>query len=633
MKKRILGLVVLLTCFGIAQAKVLLTENFDYPVGTNLTDAANWSDVATKSNSKIKVMDGAMTYPGYQSVVVGNAIQLNTGKFQDVKVSIEQTTQTIAYSMLINVSEATDAGDLVFALQSGAGGFFGTKDVLPLAIKAGSSDNKFVMGTCYSGSNTRMITYTTQEFDYNTDYLVVVEYEIVPAGDMDDHVRLFVNETNHARPILNLYGVDLGTEVSTTDGFSAFQIYQGKNFSGNGPQMTIDALRIFTDWNDVFAPAAPTPEISINPASEMNFRSMVCGIERTKEITISGKNLTAPIELSGLSSIFTLSKSTISIDEAQADGGCKVQITLNPTQGSPESGSSEELSISTKDGQPLVMTLKWYATATTQFDNIKAYKEAGQAISTAYLIKSAMTVTLRFELPSPTDTPYKCVCVQDATGALILRDDVGALSTSLAIGDQFPYLYGFAKHDLGTIYFSPSLEIETTKAEVVTPVDVTIKELQANPTQYTGMLVRLEKCRFTPSKPITNFELKSYVKVAQGEDYLTLRMFAGTDYLGEAIPSYGTVVGCIITGDGRRMAMRTKEDIIDIPNAVEDVQSASVKMWTSNGTLFIDNEGKRVEIYDIFGRLVKTSYQNKIQLDNGAYIVKCNAQYTKIVIQ
>lgn len=277
--------------------------------------------------------------------------------------------------------------------------------------------------------------------------------------------------------------------------------------------------------------------------------------------------------------------------------------------------------------------MKWYATATTQFDNIKAYKEAGQAISTAYLIKSAMTVTLCFELPSATDIPYKCVCVQDATGALILRDDVGALSSTLEVGDQFPYLYGFAKHDLGTAYFSPSLEIETSKADKVTPIDVTIKELQANSTQYTGMLVRLEKCRFTPSKAITKFELKSYVRVAQGEDYLTLRMFAGTDYLGEAIPSYGEVVGCILTGDGRRMAMRTKEDIKDIPNALEDVQNASVKMWTSKGTLFIDNNGKRVDIYDLFGRLVKTSFQNKIQLDHGAYIVKYNAQFTKIVIQ
>lgn len=633
MKKRILGLVVLLLCLGVTQAKVLLTENFDYAVGTNLTDAANWSDVSTTSKSKIKLLDGAMTYTGYQPVAIGNAIQLNTGKFQDVKVSIEQTTQTIAYSMLINVTQATDAGDLVFALQSGAGGFFGTKDVLPLAIKAASTDNKFVMGTCYSSSNTKMITYTTQEFDYNTDYLIVVEYEIVPTGDMDDHVRLFVNEINHARPILNLYGVDLGTEVSTTDGFSAFQIYQGKNFSDNGPQMTIDALKIFTDWNDVFAPAAPTPEISITPASEMNFRSMVCGIERTKEITISGKNLTAPIELSGLSSLFTLSKSTISIDEAQADGGCKVQVTLNPTQGSPESGSSEELMISTQGGQSVVMTLKWYATATTQFDNIKAYKEAGQALSTAYLIKSAMTVTLRFELPSPTDTPYKCVCVQDATGALILRDDVGALSSSLEIGDQFPYLYGFAKHDLGTIYFSPSLEIETVKADVVSPIDVTIKEIQANPIQYTGMLVRLDKCRFTPSKAITTFELKSYLKVAQGEDYLTLRMFAGTDYLGETIPSSGEVVGCIITGDGRRMAMRTKEDIKDIPNALETIESISVKMWTSNGILFVDNEGSRVDIYDTYGRLVNSSSQNKIHLESGVYIVKCNSQFTKIVIQ
>ncbi|MDE7143014.1 MAG: hypothetical protein K2O33_09025, partial [Muribaculaceae bacterium] len=90
-----------------ANAELLFSDNFDYPVG-NLKGQGEWLQYGNKTTAPIQVVSQSLTYPGYQTTAVGGAIRLAgnlEGQDQSVfhDITGNDNSNDLFISALINV--------------------------------------------------------------------------------------------------------------------------------------------------------------------------------------------------------------------------------------------------------------------------------------------------------------------------------------------------------------------------------------------------------------------------------------------------------------------------------------------------------------------------------------------------
>ncbi len=92
-----------------ANAELLFSDNFDYPVG-NLKGLGEWLQYGTKTAAPVQVISQSLTYPGYQTAAVGGAFRLSgeqSGSDQSVfhDITGTDTPKDLYVSALISVNE------------------------------------------------------------------------------------------------------------------------------------------------------------------------------------------------------------------------------------------------------------------------------------------------------------------------------------------------------------------------------------------------------------------------------------------------------------------------------------------------------------------------------------------------
>ncbi len=71
-------------------------------------------------------------------------------------------------------------------------------------------------------------------------------------------------------------------------------------------------------------------------------------------------------------------------------------------------------------------------------------------------------------------------------------------------------------------------------------------------------------------------------------------------------------------------------------NAIKDIDNAGTKVYTVNGTLYIENAtaGTQVAVYNLLGQVVKSAKiqegNNSFNLASGVYLVKCDGKIVKV---
>jgi len=272
---------------------LFVNENFDYPVGDSII-FHNWSTHSAGINP-IRVVTPGLTYTGYTSSGIGNAVTLNnTG--EDDNLSFTPYTNTVYSAFMVNVSAATTAGDYFFHL--GPNPISTTFRARVFVKQDGSNNLAFGIS---KGSST--VTYTGYNYSLNTTYLIVVKYLVV-SGTANDTCYLFVN------PVIN--GTEPTYDVKSTDNtqsdinVGSVALRQGS--SSSSPTLKIDGIRLGDSWAGVL-PVGPTPTITLT-GTLSDFGTVAVGSNSAEQTyTVKGENLTDDITVTAPTD-FEISKTT-----------------------------------------------------------------------------------------------------------------------------------------------------------------------------------------------------------------------------------------------------------------------------------------------------------------------------------
>lgn len=313
----------------------LLKENFEYPTGSALVKNGTWANfefMGTSSRDSIRIAEGGLAYPGYQTAAVGNSVHLGEVGY-DATMKFSPQAGVIYASMLVNVKAASTStkGDFIFSFgditNSTVEGF------ARLYIK--KFDDKFGFGIARREMNDPG-SYMDTKYNYNTTYLIVVKYT---PDATNGKVELFVNPDITGAEPASLLSSTVGT--NTTKAFRYVNLYQGKK---EGNDVTVDAMRVATSWETLFdaSPVVKFPYIDVPTVWNLgDFKQGNAPVNRT--FTVKGENLPGDITVScKTTGYFTLATNTIPKADAESAKGYTFKATLNPADGKV---TSDELTL------------------------------------------------------------------------------------------------------------------------------------------------------------------------------------------------------------------------------------------------------------------------------------------------
>lgn len=552
-----------------AQATVLLNENFNYPAGNlykqgTVIDSTGlgWIRYGSHSANPIQVVDGALTYAGYQDNATGKAAKITNGGTTDEDLQLAFTKDPITSgsfyaSMLVNITDAGQ-GDkpayfVAFTGKTAKGwidGVNATEYGRIFSIKSG--EGKFKLGISKNNANPSV---QTEDLDLGKTYLLVLKYEFVE-GTSNDITSLWVNPTDFKNePTTTLIGTVTQGDVSPTNGLQGIEIRQGQTFDRIPPTATIDAIRVATTWAELFSQEAggedpdpdPTPAITVDASSiEFEETFFVGGPAATKTVNVKATDLTADITITTTSTNLTVAPTTITKEAAMSETGANVVVTFTPNV---VEYTSPEIVFASEGATEVKLSVSAYMYDAV--DNLAAMIEKKKTEGYYYgIVKSEIAVTQVF-----TQGSSLRYYIQDATTGFLILSDSYNLLADLTVGDRFT----------GAIlnYSNDGLYIESigTKGEnaPVEPEVVTLAEIEANKEKYANRLVRVNDLTFSQTG---NFAEEQQYDIAQGGTSSKLSIFSASDIIGTTIPSKADVIGIVRNATGKPISPRTTADII-----------------------------------------------------------------------
>jgi hypothetical protein len=254
----IAGLSLLLTG-AIANAQRILptVDHFDYSAGELRSVGTDWTRISGTSND-LNVVDGNLTYTGYQMPATGRQVRtLSTGADDDKLTFTSQSTAgTKVYaSLILNLIDTlglTTAGAYFGILGNGTSSF-----ATRLYIRKVSGSNSFNLGL---SKNSTTVSTWSSDLAVGSSHLVVIDYEIV-TGTANDTVKAWINPVlGGGQPLPSLTAYSTGADL-TIDGFYLRQ-------ASGTPNAYIDGLRIGLAWTDIDPAVTGGSDVSIGSGTE-----------------------------------------------------------------------------------------------------------------------------------------------------------------------------------------------------------------------------------------------------------------------------------------------------------------------------------------------------------------------------
>ncbi len=238
---------------SICFSQVYFEENFDYPFGdTNTIASYNWT-VFSSTLNPIKISTPGLVYGGYPLSNIGNAVKLDTtgqdayrNFISNSNIDSIKNMGGAAYiSALITVSTAKPYGAYVLAmLDSGSTSNFRAR----LYVKDSLGNVRFGITKSAAAdtvSPPNPYIWSTNNYAYNTTYLVVMKYAFIP-GSTNDLVSLYVFDAGvpDTEPTPTFGPLSFGS--SDAGRIGRVLLRQGEN--SRGPRVNIDGIRVTTSW-------------------------------------------------------------------------------------------------------------------------------------------------------------------------------------------------------------------------------------------------------------------------------------------------------------------------------------------------------------------------------------------------
>lgn len=271
MKKPLLGsmrsllTLVAASVFALGvSAEVLVSDNFDGYTAGNLAGQGSWV-VSSGSTDNVQLVEGSLSYAGYSSSTDGKSVKLFSEQTsgEDVKLPfaeplIVNSGDVVYYSALVKVNSlaaqfnnGTEKTTMSSFITLGRAGVNVIEYMHIHAVPSSEGKFKFAVGRNQMTSSGTNVAKTTAEYNIGETYLVVVKYTGVD-GSTNDKVELYVNPVLDAEPAVAdaVYDGSTGSDISAS-GAQFLQLKQGASGTASCPDVTVDAVKVFTAWSDM----------------------------------------------------------------------------------------------------------------------------------------------------------------------------------------------------------------------------------------------------------------------------------------------------------------------------------------------------------------------------------------------
>lgn len=560
-----------------ASADRLMNENFDYPIGTLLADEGWLKYATTHINDKLAVLEGNLTYPLYQELGIGGKIHLNnTNLGEDLMKTFTDNAAiksgSVYAAFIINVSEAPDdtsaatyffnflAGTKNGVVTGGSNGEYGR-----VFVVKGSTDNTVKVGISRGDAN---IHGYTPEFNIGEDVLVVVKYEIV-SGVTNDKVSVWLNPVITANePAADAsYNDQTGNDASTNYGIQGVELRQGQTGTKKAAVLDIDALRVGTEWADLFDEfsAVDSPIISVSNTEVSAYTYQ--GMPVSQKVNIQGQSLTGDITVDCGEGL-TADKTVIPMADAMSEDGVDVVFTMTPqVPGSVPFTAT----LNSEGADPLNVNFNITVSPCTAVSSLADFANITDAGNYRYTGKAVVTAIVP-------DTYGFTMYAQDEQGAIVISGYSDG-ECPYAVGDQFTGGIGYAEIYLG----APTRELGYTAAcmpevlehnvqvdaKVVSVSDFTAAFAKAN----VYRLVQVNDVAFSVEEG-TKFSTSFIDAKTLQDQSFKVKSLAGSDLIGTDVPS-GKVnlTGISSSASVLSLALRSTADVessATVPSLVPD---------------------------------------------------------------
>jgi len=228
--------------------------------------------------------------------------------------------------------------------------------------------------------------------------------------------------------------------------------------------------------------------------------------------------------------------------------------------------------------------------------------------------------------------------IQDATGAILIDDNTGNLTTVYNLGDGLTGIVGVLSEYLGVIQFIPIADAgpATSNSNETLPQVITIAEYIATPEDFESELIKIMDANFEDHdgtaifSTATNYNLTD-ASVAPTRATIVFRTnFYEANYIDEVIPDNANVTG--IAGQYNGAPQIISRDLMDIEIlvGVANVASNNISVYPnpSNGSFFVNvSEISSMQILDVTGKTISeqtlSASQNTVSIENaGIYFLR-----------
>jgi hypothetical protein len=177
--------------------------------------------------------------------------------------------------------------------------------------------------------------------------------------------------------------------------------------------------------------------------------------------------------------------------------------------------------------------------------------------------------------------------VQDATGAILIDDQAGAITTNYNIGDGITGIVGKLTSYFGQYQFVPIQDAgaATSTANVITPLDVTVAQMldsvafKANQSK----VIRLSNVKFTDADGTIAFATNKKYRLTEGTstiDSTFKTAFYTVNYITSALPvGTGTITGIAQFLYGRYQITARDAADMSMMQGVNENNTSSIQIY------------------------------------------------------
>lgn len=245
--------------------------------------------------------------------------------------------------------------------------------------------------------------------------------------------------------------------------------------------------------------------------------------------------------------------------------------------------------------------------------------------------------------------------IEDATGAILIDDNAGSITTTYSIGDGITNITGSVSEYNGVMQFIPSEDpgLATSNNNEIVPQIITLSEFMANFNDYESEVIAFENVSITEGDGTEVFAVGTDYTLTDDEANSTIlrTQFYDADYIGEPIPSTQlnnvTGIASEFSGAGQLFPRSLEDFNATLGNTSFDMAKFSIYPNPTRGVYVNINtpssDDFNVEVYDILGKAVISQDMNSDEslnisaLDAGVYLVKItqdsNSMTKKLIVR